>query len=340
MLCCYNNGMATDEILDSYVNLGPDQILNAIEGIGYECDGRIFALNSYENRVYQVGIYDAEPIVAKFYRPARWTDEQILEEHQFTLELAQHEIPVIAPIASPAGDTLHHYDHFRFALYPRKGGRPPELDNPEQLEQLGRFIGRIHSIGASKAFAFRSALSIQAMGIGSSHFLLANKFIPVELEQSYQTLCEDLIIRIQNCFERAGNVRKIRLHGDCHHGNILWRDGTPFILDFDDACTGPAIQDLWMFLSGDRAYMTARLADILEGYTEFCDFDAREVHLIEALRTLRMMHYAAWIARRWNDQAFPQAFPYFNTTHYWQDHILTLREQAAMMDEPALEWFK
>jgi Ser/Thr protein kinase RdoA (MazF antagonist) len=332
--------MATDEILDSYVNLGPDQILNAIEGIGYECDGRIFALNSYENRVYQIGIYDSEPVIAKFYRPARWTDEQILEEHQFTLDLAEQEIPVIAPLINLTGNTLHHYDHFRFALYPRKGGRPPELDNPEQLEQLGRFIARIHNIGASKPFKYRSELSIQTMGIDAYQYLMGNQFIPMELEKSYQTLCVDLIKRIQNCFERAGEVSKIRLHGDCHHGNILWRDDAPFILDFDDACTGPAIQDLWMFLSGDRTYMTARLADLLEGYTEFRDFDARELHLIEALRTLRMMHYAAWIARRWNDQAFPQAFPYFNTTHYWQDHILTLREQAAMMDEPALEWFR
>jgi len=332
--------MATDEILDSYVNLGPDQILNAIEGIGYECDGRIFALNSYENRVYQIGIYESEPVIAKFYRPARWTDEQILEEHQFTMDLAQHEIPVIAPLAGQSGETLHHFDHFRFALYPRKGGRPPELDNPEQLEQLGRFIARIHNIGASKPFVYRSELSILAMGIDAYHYLMSNQFIPMELEKSYQTLCEDLIKRIQYCFGRADGVSKIRLHGDCHHGNILWRDDAPFILDFDDACTGPAIQDLWMFISGDRTYMTARLADLLEGYSEFRDFDARELHLIEALRTLRMMHYAAWIARRWNDQAFPQAFPYFNTTHYWQDHILTLREQAAMMDEPALEWFR
>jgi Ser/Thr protein kinase RdoA (MazF antagonist) len=332
--------METDNILESYVNLGPDQILNAIEGAGYDCDGRIFALNSYENRVYQIGINDAEPVVAKFYRPARWTDDQILEEHHFTQELVQQEIPVVAPIVNPAGDTLHFYDQFRFAIYSRHGGRPPELDNPEQLLQLGRFIGRIHCIGASKSFAYRSELSIKAMGIDSCHFLLANKFIPLELEQSYQSLCDDIIVRIKNCFERAGIIRNIRLHGDCHHGNILWRDDIPFILDFDDACTGPAIQDLWMFLSGDRAYMTARLADLLEGYTRFYDFDARELYLVEALRTLRMMHYAAWIARRWNDQAFPRAFPYFNTTHYWQDHILALREQAAMMDEPALEWFR
>lgn len=337
---CYNKPMATDEILDSYVNLGPDQILNAVEATGYACDGRIFALNSYENRVYQVGIHDAEPLIAKFYRPARWSDEQILEDHQFTQELARHEIPVIAPLADAAGTTLHHHDRFRFALYPRKGGRPPELDNPEQLEQLGRFIGRIHTVGASSKFVHRQELSVQIMGNDSFHFILANRFIPAELEQSYRTLCEDLIKRIQYCFERAGKVSKIRLHGDCHHGNILWRDGTPFILDFDDACTGPAIQDLWMFLSGDRPYMTARLADILEGYTEFRDFDPRELHLVEALRTLRIMHYAAWIAKRWNDPAFPMAFPSFNTTHYWQEHILALREQAAMMDEPALEWFR
>lgn len=332
--------MTTDEVLDSYANLGPDQILDAIEQTGYVCDGRIFALNSYENRVYQIGIQDAEPIIVKFYRPARWSDEAILEEHRFTIELAQQEIPAIAPIPDQTGTTLHHAGHFRFALYPRRGGRPPELDNPEQLIQLGRFIGRIHNVGASRPFRQRPEISIQSLGSAACDYLLGNGFIPVDLEASYRTTCEDLIVRIRHCFERAGEFRRIRLHGDCHHGNILWRDGTPYILDFDDACTGPAVQDLWMLLSGDRPYMTARLGDLLEGYSGFRDFDASELHLVEALRTLRIMNYAAWLARRWDDPAFPRAFPYFNSTHYWQDHILTLREQAALMDEPPLEWFK
>ena len=332
--------MTLNETLDSYVNLGPDQILNAIESTGYLCDGRIFALNSYENRVYQVGIHNQEPIIAKFYRPGRWSDESILEEHTFTKELEKNEIPVVAPLMNNTDATLYHAGPYRFALYPRKSGRPPELDDPEHLVQLGRFIGRIHNVGKLKKFQHRPEVNIQTFGTDSYHYLLENYFIPAELEESYGTLCEDLITRITRCFERAGEYDRIRLHGDCHHGNILWRDDIPYILDFDDARTGPAIQDLWMLLSGDRQYMTAGLADLLEGYTEFCDFDARELHLVEALRTLRMMHYAAWIARRWEDKAFPLAFPFFNTQRYWEDHILSLREQAALMDEPPLEWFR
>lgn len=332
--------MPDNKAFDSYVNLGPDQILDAIESVGYICDGRIFALNSYENRVYQIGIEDADPVIAKFYRPGRWSDKAILEEHAFTAELEQSEIPVIAPLLDDSGATLHHTGPFRFALYPRQGGRPPELDDPEHLIQLGRYIARIHNVGKIKSFIYRPEINIQSFGIDSFNFLLENRFLPQDLELPYRSLCEDLITRIQRCFDRAGDFSKIRLHGDCHNGNILWRDNSPYILDFDDARTGPAIQDLWMLLSGDRRYMTARLADLLEGYTEFCDFNARELNLIEALRTLRIMNYAAWIARRWDDKAFPLAFPFFNTQRYWEDHILSLREQAAMMDEPPLEWFK
>jgi Ser/Thr protein kinase RdoA (MazF antagonist) len=325
--------------LQCYLNLDPQKILEAIESKGFNCDGRIFALNSYENRVYQVGIEGADPVVAKFYRPGRWSDEQILEEHRFTGELSEHEIPVITPLVQENA-TLFSHDHFRFALYPRQGGRPPELDSPDHLSQLGRYIGRIHSVGQSGSFAYRPDISINEFADASRQYLLENDFIPLELKESYSTLCDDIIKRIQQCYERAGNISNIRLHGDCHVGNILWRDETPFILDFDDARTGPAIQDLWMFLSGDRPYMTSRLADLLEGYTEFCDFDARELHLLEALRSLRMMYFSSWIARRWEDPAFPLAFPYFNTQHYWQDQILSLREQAALMDEGPLEWVR
>lgn len=322
----------------AFKNLGPDDLLDAIESIGYQCDGRFLALNSYENRVYQIGIEDEKPVVAKFYRPNRWQDEAILEEHQFTLELAAEEIPVIAPLADSKGETLHHHGLFRFALYPRRGGRPPELDDPHHLEQLGRFIGRIHAIGQVHVYRHRPTLEIGHFGVESYQFLLAKGFIPSGLTMAYRSLAEDLIVRIHACYARAGKIKNIRLHGDCHPGNILWTDSGPLIVDFDDARMGPAVQDLWMFLSGDRAYMTMRLADLLDGYTEFCDFEPRELHLIEALRTLRMMHYAAWIARRWDDPAFPLAFPWFNSPRYWDEHVLTLREQAALMDEPPLVW--
>lgn len=328
--------MTTAEENKAFAELVPDNILDAVEGVGYRCDGRFLALNSYENRVYQVGIENGPPLIAKFYRPGRWSDAAIVEEHEFTLELAAREIPVVAPLTGAVGKTLHRHGPYRFALYPRRGGRSPELDNPEHLEQMGRFLARIHALGEVKPFAHRPALDIHHFGVESYQFLLSRNWIPPELETAYRTLAEDLIERIQGCFASAGSVNALRLHGDCHPGNILWTDQGPHIVDFDDARMGPAIQDLWMFLSGDRAYMTARLADLLEGYTEFHEFDPRELHLIEALRTLRMMHYAAWIARRWEDPAFPAAFPWFAGNRYWEEHILALREQAAAMDEPPL----
>lgn len=323
---------------EAYQNLGPDKILDAVESTGLLCDGCIFALNSYENRVYQIGIVDAEPVIAKFYRPARWTDDAIREEQQLTTQLAEHEIPVIGPVVDAEGETLHHHENFRFSLYPRRGGRPPELDNPEHLKQLGRFLARIHNVSAVKPYQHRPTLDPQTFGADSNHYLLEHGFIPHELTTAYRTLTEDIMQRIYQCYERAGAFSIIRLHGDCHHGNILWRDNTPVILDFDDARMGPAIQDLWMFLSGDHEYMTERLGDLLEGYTEFRDFNVRELNLIEALRSLRLMHHSAWLARRWDDPAFPMAFPYFNTQQYWEDHILSLREQAALMDEAPLQW--
>lgn len=330
--------MTLEEENKAFADLGPDSILDAVDGTGHVCDGRFLALNSYENRVYQVGIENAAPLVVKFYRPGRWTDAAIREEHDFTLALAEREIPVVAPLVSDRGETLHRHGPFRFALYPRRGGRAPDLDNPAHLTLLGRFLGRIHAVGEVQPFDHRPALNIQHFGVEPYQFLLAHGWIPPELEMAYRTLAEDLVKRVQGCFTRAGAVANLRLHGDCHPGNILWTDLGPHIVDFDDARMGPAVQDLWMFLSGDRPYMTARLADLLDGYTEFRDFDARELHLIEGLRTLRMMHYAAWIARRWEDPAFPRAFPWFATGRFWEEHILSLREQAASMDEPPLAW--
>ena len=322
----------------AYRDLGPDQILDAVESLGLRCDGRLLALNSYENRVYQVGLAEANPIVAKFYRPRRWSDDAILEEHAFSQALADLEISVVPPDRDGEGRTLHRHGPFRYALYPRRGGRAPDLESPTHLEQLGRLLARIHNLGAFQPFRHRPTLSIEHFGEESYRYLLERGFIPAELELPYRSLAEDLLLRIRACYERTGEVRYLRLHGDCHPGNILSTDAGFHIVDLDDARMGPAVQDLWMFLSGDRAHMTARLADLLEGYTQFRDFEPRELHLVEALRTLRMMHYAAWLARRWDDPAFPRAFPWFGSPRYWEEHVLALREQAALMEEPPLVW--
>ncbi|MEJ2553812.1 MAG: serine/threonine protein kinase [Gammaproteobacteria bacterium] len=321
-----------------YQSLDPHRILDAVEETGLRCDGHLHALNSYENRVYQLGLEDGGFVVAKFYRPGRWSDEGIREEHAFALELAEREIPVVAPLRDDHGETLHHYRGFRFSLYPRRGGRWPELDNPDNLLWLGRFIGRIHAVGAIEPFRHRPSLSIEHFGDDSYRYVLEHGFIPPELQLAYRSLAEDLLVQVRNCYARAGEVNFIRLHGDCHPGNILWTDGGPHFVDLDDCCMGPAIQDLWMLLSGDRRDMTIQLSDILEGYTEFFDFNPRELNLVEALRTLRMMHYSAWLARRWDDPAFKQAFTWFNTARYWEEQILALREQAALLDEPPLSW--
>ncbi|HLQ02570.1 MAG TPA: serine/threonine protein kinase [Burkholderiales bacterium] len=324
-----------------YSGLTPDTVLDALASAGLRGDGRLLALNSYENRVYQVWLEAAaEPqtasVVTKFYRPARWTDAQILEEHAFTGELAEREIPVVAPLALEGRGTLHEFGGFRFAVYPRRGGRTPELEDRDTLEWMGRFIGRIHALGATRPFAERPALDIESFGREPRDWLLAHDFIPADLLDAWRSVAELALAGITRCYERAGDVRALRLHGDCHAGNVLWTDAGPHFVDFDDCRSGPAIQDLWMLLSGDRSAMTRQLADVLAGYEDFHEFDARELHLLEALRTLRLIHYSAWLARRWDDPAFPAAFPWFNTQRYWQDRILELREQIALMDEEPL----
>lgn len=320
-----------------FTQLDPDTIINATESVGLLSDQRILALNSYENRVYQVGLEDSEPVIVKFYRPDRWTDAMIREEHTFTQELVENEIPVVAPLQF-ANETLFEYKQFRFAVYPRFGGYAPELDNPDHLLQLGRIMARLHNIGATKKFKARPELSIESFVIKPSRYLLENRFIPGDLEQSYASTVTEAIKRIRNCHELAGNVTQLRLHGDCHHGNVLTRDDRFYLVDFDDARSGPAVQDIWMFLSGDRQYMTTGLYDLLEGYTEFRSFSAREFHLVEALRTMRLIHFSAWLAQRWDDPAFPYAFPFFNSQRYWEEQILSLREQTALMEEEPLNW--
>ena len=321
-----------------YARLTPDVVLNALESVGLKCDGRLLALASYENRVYQVGLEETEAarfVVAKFYRPGRWSDEAIAEEHAFAAMLAAKEIPVVAPLGLHSA-TLHHYDGFRFAVYPRRGGRSPELEDPKTLEWLGRFIGRIHAVGAARRFEHRPRLDIERFGTEPRAFLLESRFIPDDLVAAWTQAADLALEGVRHAYARAGDVREIRVHGDCHPGNVLWADG-PHFVDLDDTCMAPAVQDLWMLVSGDLRSMALQLGHLLDGYREFMDFDPRELELVEALRTLRLLHYSAWLARRWDDPAFPIAFPWFNTQRYWQDRILELREQIAAMQEPAID---
>jgi Ser/Thr protein kinase RdoA (MazF antagonist) len=318
-----------------FSELTPDAVLDALDSIGLCGDGRLLALNSYENRVYQAGMDEGPPLVAKFYRPARWSDAEILEEHAFVATLVEREIPVV-PALEIKGRTLHLFNGFRFSVFTRHGGRAPELDNRDTLEWMGRFIGRIHAVGALESYRHRPALDIESFGAEPSAYLLAHDFIPAELTEVYRGVVAQALDGVRRGFDRAGPVKKLRLHGDCHVGNVLWTDAGPHFVDFDDSRMGPAIQDLWMLLSGERADMTRQFSDLMAGYEDFYDFDPRELHLVEALRTLRLIHYAAWIARRWDDPAFPVAFPWFNTQRYWQDRILELREQISLMDEPPL----
>jgi len=321
----------------AYQELQPDDIIDSVESLGFHSDGRLLPLNSYENRVYRVGQEDKPPLVAKFYRPGRWTDESILEEHAFALELADGEIPVVPPIEHD-DRTLHFHEQFRFAVYPCHGGRSPDLDNFDLLRDLGRFVARIHLYGEQRDFEHRGMLSIETHGIASRDYLLGANFIPESLVPAYESICDDLIAGVDACIDRAGELPLIRLHGDFHPGNVLVTETGVHIVDLDDTLMGPAVQDLWMFLSGDRAEQTPQLEELLEGYVEFRNFDARELHLVEALRSLRIMHYAAWLARRWEDPAFKTAFPWFNTDRYWDEHILSLKEQVSLMYEPPLSW--
>src|SRR5687768_16438509 len=311
-----------------YAALTPEVALDALSDLGLRPDGRLLALSSYENRVYQVWLEDGSAVVVKFYRPGRWSDEQIEEEHAFAQELAEREVPVVAPSKSGV------FEKFRFAVYPRRGGRSPNLDDPKVLEWIGRFIGRIHAVGEAAPFELRETLGVESFGHDVRAYLLEHDFIPADLLPSWEAVTEQALSRVDEAFSFP--YETLRLHGDCHPGNILWTDHGPHFVDLDDSRMGPAMQDLWMLLSGDRASMSLQLHHVLVGYEDFMKFDRQELHLLEALRTLRLIHYSAWIARRWDDPAFPAAFPWFNTQRYWQDRILELREQIALMQEEPL----
>ena len=314
--------------------LTPDFIIDAVEAQGWLCDGRLLALNSYENRVYQVGIEEQPPLIVKFYRPGRWTDRQIIEEHEFSYELYEQELPVVVPLKVNNASLLHYKD-FKLALFLRQGGYAPELDHADNLTILGRTLARMHLIGSRVKFLKRPEITLKNYATKSFN-LISLKFIPAELKTAYDSLCQDILITMEDLLHRIGPVPIIRVHGDCHAGNILWRDDAPHFVDFDDARMAPSIQDIWMLLSGDRQRQSIQLKRILDGYQEFKDFDFNELRLIEVFRTLRIMHYSAWLAKRWGDPAFPHSFPWFNTTRYWEEHILELREQYAALQEPSI----
>ena len=333
-----SDGDASDDLsAHPYTRLTPELVIEAVESTGRQSDARMLALNSYENRVYQVGIEESEPVVVKFYRPGRWSDEQIAEEHRFAGLLLEQEIPVVAPL--PVSDqgtpTIGHYAGFRFAIYPRQGGRAPELDNLEHLHQLGRFIGRIHAAG--EGFRFRHRVRMTASRARQdAAFLLEAGFVPKDIEAAYRAISAEVLDAIEECRPDADRFMQISLHGDCHSGNLLWRDERPHFVDFDDAVSGPAIQDLWMLLSGDEPSRQRQLLEILEGYEMFREFDPAELVLIEPLRAMRVLYFNSWLAHRWDDPAFPLAFPWFNTPRYWSEYILELKELVSPLRQPPL----
>lgn len=317
--------MKPNDSATPYAGLTPDTILDALAALGMQPSGRFLALNSYENRVYQVELDDSQYVVVKFYRTGRWTDAMIMEEHGFALELAGQDVPVVPPLLIQE-TTLHQHAGFRYAVYTRRGGRTPELDDPEHLEQLGRVLGRIHAIGAVKNFVHRPLLNVANYGTVALTAIEQSGFLPDYLRQNYVDIVRRLLDEIAARFERVSAPVQ-RLHGDCHPGNMLWSGNGPHFVDLDDCCMGPILQDMWMLLSGERNDMAAQLRIILQGYEMFSEFDDGQLPLLESLRALRLIHYSGWLTRRWHDPAFPLHFPWFNTPRYWEEQLNIMREQ-------------
>lgn len=309
-----------------YNNLNPETILSALEKLGFITTGQLLALNSYENRVYEVGVEPSKKLVVKFYRPQRWTDDAILEEHRFAFTCQEREIPVVPPLLLQRR-SLHEINGYRYAIFPARGGRAPELEYGNTLQTLGHFIGRLHALGATQAFVHRPTLNAQTYGVNSLNYLLENQWLPPHLESSFKQIGENLLEAINEKYDKQPNLQLIRIHADLHCGNILMDEDKPHIVDFDDCRMGPAIQDMWMFLSANAEQAKIQLENFLNAYQDFCDFDYRELHLIESLRSLRLLHYSAWLARRWQDPAFPMHFSWFNTETYWQQQITDLTDQ-------------
>ena len=317
-------------------------VLDALSGLGLAVDGRLSALSSYENRVYLAHLDDDSSVVAKFYRPARWSEAQIREEHAFTSELVAEDIPVVGPLL--LNDmSLHEarvvHDgvdgHFWFSVSPRRGGRAPELDDPEVLMWIGRLMARMHLVGERHAFAVRPALNLHTFGELPREQLVLQQQIAPEVQQQWLDLCNQALALVKRQMPTELNL--LRLHGDCHPGNILWTpegmpEPGPHFVDMDDARTGPAVQDLWMLVHGEVAERRQKMEIVLEGYESVRRFDRRELQCIEPLRTLRIIHYSAWLAGRQDDPAFPMHFPWFGTADYWRGQCDTLREQIEAMD--------
>jgi len=316
-----------------YDALTPEVILSAVERFGVRCTGALLALSSYENRVYRVDTEDAGPLAAKFYRPGRWSDEAILEEHGYALLAAEHEIPAVAPLVHE-GRTLHVHGGFRYAVFPWQPGRSREPAGPEEFRVLGRYLGRLHLLGRAEPFRHRPRLDVDTFGRAPLARLRAARFLPPDHAAPFCALGEALLPLLEARFRAAAGAPVIRVHGDFHLGNILWSDTGPYLVDFDDCLSAPAVQDFWMVLSGAHEERERQLAQLVAGYREFADFDAAELGLIEALRTLRLLHYNAWIAARWDDPAFPRSFPWFASPHYWQEQVAALREQQQLLTEP------
>lgn len=318
--------------ITDYAALAPDTVIAAIEATGRRSDLRVFALNSYENRVYQVGIEDELPVIAKFYRPGRWSDAQIREEHRFLAELAAAELPVVAPLADAQGETLHTFAGYRYTLFPRKGGQAMDPSDPEQLRRTGMLLGRLHAIARAGSFHHRPRIDIDTFLDHPAQVVARGGFLPGHLAARHAAVIRRLRERLRVLLAR--DVRWMRTHGDCHTGNIFWtRDDGPWLVDFDDCRTAPAVQDLWMLMPGAADEQQRALAELLDGYETFCPFDRRELRLVEALRSLRLVHYAGWIAARWEDPAFPPAFPWFIRPGWWEEHVATLEEQAVLLDD-------
>ncbi|MCC6173275.1 MAG: serine/threonine protein kinase [Gammaproteobacteria bacterium] len=322
----------TDRPFDA---LSPDAVLAAAEALGIECDGRLFALNSYENRVYQVGSSSHGSLVFKFYRPGRWSDAQILEEHAFALELAAAELPVVAPLAF-GGRTLCRRDGLRYAAFPRRAARAVELDSRGSLELIGRSLGRLHAIGARQRFAVRPALGVERLGWQARDMLLGSDLLDESIAARYEEVSRELLEAVDAAWSGFGPLSMIRIHGDCHLGNVLWDEHGPVFVDLDDCMTGPRIQDLWMFISGSADERRGQWDELAAGYRQFTDLDEAEIALIEPLRALRMVHHSAWIAARWNDPAFPRAFPWFTSPRYWQEHLSDLWQQLEAVAAPPM----
>jgi Ser/Thr protein kinase RdoA (MazF antagonist) len=315
-----------------YVRLSPDLVLEAIERVGLVPDGRTLALNSYENRVYQIGIEDGSPVVAKFYRPGRWTRAAIEEEHDFALELSAAEIPVVAPLVL-GGRSLHECAGYLYAVYPRRGGRWPDLDTTADRELMGRFVGRLHAIGAVRGFLARPRFDVPRLYDAAVETVVSGEWLPDHQWDQYLDVTDRIREAIEDAYARVGPHAMLRIHGDCHRGNVLWTDAGPHFVDLDDCVVGPAVQDLWMLVAGSRDERRRQWTDLLAGYEQFRAFDRVELQLVEGLRAFRMVHYAAWLARRWGDPAFPRAFPWFGSPRYWEDHVRELQEQLDVLDE-------